>query len=99
MEYKGSCVVIQYCAVLGRLETPAQWVKTCEVRPSVTVYFKEPGEPVRNYYIISPDNVRFAQIEVEGRVIWDSRQEVPCDMAAWEATNARHQERRAFVIP
>jgi hypothetical protein len=97
MEYQGRCVITLHCAVLGRRATEAGWVKTEKNGSGVTIYFKRAGEKESAYYIISPDNLRFAQIASEGQVIWDSREEVPCDMTDWEATNAKHQ-RRPFAI-
>jgi hypothetical protein len=94
MEYKGECVIIQHCAVLGRRETQARWVKTDKTTNStVTIFFKQAGEAQSVYYIVRSDNIRFAQISVEGQIVWDSRREVPCNMAFWEALHARNQDR------
>lgn len=73
MEFKSRCVIIQYCAVLGRRETEVRWFKTVLMDSSVALYFQYVGEQTRSCFLIRPDNIRFVQIEVRGRVIWDSR--------------------------
>src|SRR5262245_34333107 len=99
MECKRRCVIVQHCAVLGRLETLVRWAKTVQAGSSVTVTFQDVGEGASGYCLIRPDNLRFVQIEAQGRVLWDSRQEVPCDMAVWAATNVKHrEEREQFIV-
>jgi hypothetical protein len=53
------------------------------------VAFIEPGRRTKEYLTIGNDNVRFATVEADGRVIWDSRPLVPCDMALWQTSREK----------
>ena len=94
-EHDGEATVVTMCALRGRMETKVRWVKTSEPKPyaqydtSVQVLFKDPRKRATCYYTTRPDNNRYHLIEVGGRVVWDSRTVVPCDMAEWEAIRAR----------
>jgi hypothetical protein len=95
MEHTGRATVVQHCAVFGPLETPVRWVQTHEVRPyaqhpvAVYVTYIAPGKRTESYITIVPDNIRYCTIQAGGRVVWDSREEVPCDMVHWEQTYQR----------
>lgn len=58
------------------------------------IEFKKPRARRTRAIWINPDNATFAQIEQDGTVVYDTRQDVPCDMAEWTAT----AERRRKVI-
>ena len=94
----------QYCAMAGTLETP---VRTYHIAPpqryaqpptSVRVYFLKPRNRSPVSYNMVPDNLRYLTIEVAGQVVYDSRTDVPCDMAKWTATNQEWQDRRPCTI-
>jgi len=95
MEHIGKATLVEHCAIYGRLETPVRLIQTGEPKPhaqhqtSVTVFFKGPGRRKGRFITILPDGIRYAQIEVDGAVIWDSREFVPCDMAKWEEAKAK----------
>jgi hypothetical protein len=104
-EHTGPALIVQHCAVMHRLETPVRWFRVGQPRPyaqhpaSVCVGFKKPRKRVPHYYTITPDNIRYLTIEVGGRVVYDSRQEVPCDMAKWEETRSRFPLPACRVLP
>src|SRR5262245_32836749 len=90
-----NAVIIQHCAVMGRLETRVRTYAISDPRPmtrtqtGVNVSFMKPRHRRAAYYRILSDNLRYLTIEVAGQVVYDSRQDIPCDMGEWEATNAR----------
>jgi hypothetical protein len=59
---------------------------------SVTVGFKKPRKRTAAFYTMVPDDIRYLEIEVDGKVVYDSRTEVPCDIEEWHATRARFPE-------
>jgi Family of unknown function (DUF6011) len=95
MEHTGNVTIVQHCAVFGRLETEARWVKTSDPTPyaqherALHVYFSEPRKHKRCYFTFVPDSTRWCEILIDGKAVWDSRELVPCDPAKWEATAAR----------
>jgi hypothetical protein len=90
-----SATIIQHCSVFGRLETPVRAYAIETPRPyaqyatSVSVAFMEPRKRRMAFYTMVPDNLRYLLIEVQGQVVYDSRTDVPCDMATWDANWAR----------
>jgi hypothetical protein len=96
-EHQGEATIVSMSSVSPhrRMETKVRWVKTTEPEPyaqyatSVTLHFKEPRGRKTYYFTVKPDNLTYYLIEVGGRVVWDSRNLVPCDMAEWEADRAR----------
>jgi hypothetical protein len=44
-----------------------------------------------------PDNVRYLTIRENCVVVYDSRQDVPCDMTAWLVTRENIQKRRILM--
>jgi len=88
-------LIVQHCAVAGRIETPVRRFSVLAVAPyaqhpcSVTVEFKEPHKRGSFVYTMVPDDTRYLTIEMAGRVVYDSRADVPCDMAAWHQAAAR----------
>jgi hypothetical protein len=45
-----------------------------------------------------PESIRYLTIEDAGRVLYDSRVDVPCDMAKWDETNHRFRNNRGGII-
>ena len=79
-------LIVQHCAVFGRLETPVR--AYCIGEPeryaqhpvSVALFFIRPRKRTSASYTLVPDNLRYATVEVDGKVIYDTRKDVPCDM-------------------
>jgi hypothetical protein len=98
MEHTGNATIVQHCAVYGRLETEARWVKTSDPcrhaqhERAVHVNFIKPRQRKRCYFIFVPDNISWCEILVDGKPAWDSRELVPCEAAKWQATAARFLE-------
>ena len=97
LERTGKATIIQHCAVFGQLMTEVRWFKVCEPRRhaqherAVYVNFIKPRKRVEAYYTIVPDNTRYLTIEDQwGKLLYDSRSEVPCDMEAWQKIRAEH---------
>ena len=95
-------LIVMHCAVSGRLAFLARKYSVGPVRPyaqhpvSVSVWYTPPRARRPTGFTITPDNIRFLTIEVDGRVVYDSRADVPCDREKWEETNARFAERPAI---
>ena len=96
----GPAVVVVHCALDGRLETPVRGFHVDAVAPyaqypcAVRVSFQRPRERRWSSVIVKPDNMRYLTIEVGGQIVYDSRPDVPCDMAAWNALDAECRTRR-----
>ena len=56
---------------------------------SVSAHFIEPRKRRRASVRMVPDDTTYLTIETDGRVLYDSRAGVPCDMGAWAETNQR----------
>jgi hypothetical protein len=99
----GLARIVQHCAAFGRIETPVRAFWVDEVVPyaqhavSVSVTFTEPRQR-RAAFTMTPDDLRYLTVEVGGRVVYDSRTDVPCDMATWEATARRFGDRPVVQI-
>jgi hypothetical protein len=93
----GQATIVQHCAVFGRLETPVRKFEIRDVAPhaqhavSVCVVFTKPGKRSSMFITVIPDNIRYLTVEVGGETVYDSRIEVPCDMAKWAESAARHR--------
>jgi hypothetical protein len=100
---KGEALLIQHCAVMGRVETRVRAYQIGPVEPyaqypvSVNVYFFKPRERHFAWFCLVPDNLRYLVIEVAGQVVYDSRTDVPCDMEVWTATNRRFTGQRPLA--
>ncbi len=107
----GPALIVQHCAVSGRLETPVRTWRVSDVRHQETpwrpaqpdeyslhVTFQEPRQRRRYIYSIKSDNLRYLTIEVGAQTVYDSRAEVPCDMAAWEGVNTEWRTRRPLQV-
>ena len=56
---------------------------------TMIVSFISRGKRKGAYLTIRKDDLRYLLIEADGEVLYDSRNEVPCNMAKWDATPAR----------
>jgi hypothetical protein len=97
-------VLCIHSAVFGDLKTVVREFKVSDVRPyaqhkvSVNVSFVEPRERNWKYVTVTPDSERYHTIEQNGRVLYDSRKDVPCDMDAWAKTRKEFENRPAMTI-
>lgn len=95
MARKSQTVVVVHCAVFGRFERRVKSFEVGSPQPlgeypvGVLVSFVEPRQRRAEGLTIVADNTRFVTVEDRGRVLYDSRSDVPCDMAAWEQTRAQ----------
>jgi hypothetical protein len=102
MERTGPAVLTIHSAVFGRRGNEIQWFRVGEVKPyaqherTVDVVFRERPQPnsrrkqQRAFTTVVPNNIRYLTVEAEGRVIYDSREDVPCDMGRWNEVAAKH---------
>ncbi len=65
---------------------------------SVYVMFIEPKKRRSSYFTITSNNMKYLTIEDGGKVLYDTRRDVPCDMDEWAATNERFKNNRPFTI-
>jgi hypothetical protein len=81
--------IVQHCAVSGRTEIEfltASWdiSRYARCERAVMIFFRPKSRKNRGRHIvITPAALRYAQVKVDGKVVYDTRQDVPCDMAAW----------------
>jgi hypothetical protein len=61
---------------------------------TVSVECTEPGKRRRFFYTMEPTSDRYLTIEVGGRVVYDSRADVPCDMEEWAKIAAQFAKNR-----
>lgn len=89
MEHAGPATLIFHSAAWGRMERPVQWVRgsppqrRAQYAVAVLLSWRS-SRGDRSATWIVPDNGRYAEVVAGGKVVWDSRSVVPCDMAAWE---------------
>jgi hypothetical protein len=90
-------IIIQHCATFGNIKTPVRKFEVADPKPyaqyaqAIQISFVEPRRWA--YITIRSDNYRYATIETEdGKVLYDSRVDVPCDMAKW---NPLYQQNKA----
>jgi hypothetical protein len=102
MTYDGPATIILHCTVFGSLKRDVRCFEVGDVSPyaqythSVTVWFKGPRKRNWDSYHVVSGNRRFITIEDRsGKLLYDSRQDVPCDMDAWHAAVAETQRRMA----
>jgi hypothetical protein len=90
----GSAVLTRHCSAFGtwrrrvqeyRVDYPDQAAAQHPV--SVTIGFLEPRKRQLNYVTITP-GTRYCTIEEAGRLVYDTRTDVPCDMAEFEKERA-----------
>jgi hypothetical protein len=97
-------VLIIHSAVFGDLKTVVREFKVSEVRPyaqhevSVNISFVEPRQRNWKYVTVTPGSERYHTIELNGLVLYDSRKDVPCDMAKWEKSREEFKDRPAITV-
>jgi hypothetical protein len=94
-----NATIIQHCATFGNLKTQVRKFYVSDPKPyaqydaAIDVSFVEGGKRRPAYFTITSDNRRWLTIEADdGRVLYDSRTDVPCDMKKWEPI---YQENKA----
>ena len=93
-------LIVQHCAVDGRLETPVRAYAVEPRKPfgpqatSVVVSFIQSGKRHGASFRIVRDHLRYLTIEVGGQVVYDSRTDVSCNMTRWAETDARFRDNR-----
>ena len=79
-----------------------QWsisdVKADASSSSVYVMFIEPKKRRSSSFTITSNNMKYLTIEDGGKVLYDTRRDVPCDMEKWAATNERFKNNRPYTI-
>ena len=69
------------------VKRPAHWAQHAAV---VDVAYTRPGKRKSDFMTLVPNNIEYCTIETTaGSVLDDSRTEVPCDMAKFDATKER----------
>jgi hypothetical protein len=88
--------VVSHCAVSGIVRHAVRKWSVGDVQPyaqypcSVAVKFTKPRKRRGWIKMILPDDIQYVTIEtLTGAVLYDSRTDVPCDMAKWGETAAR----------
>ena len=101
----GKAIIMSHNAVFGIRSWPVRKWKIFPPRPlaqypvAIRVEFVEPRKRRRMCTDVDPDNLRYLTIELDdGAVLYDSRAEVPCDMAKWGETCRKHGQRRGDAI-
>lgn len=96
-------MIIRHDAVMGTRGQAARKWWISEPKPyaqhpvAVSVNWIEPGKRTAQYIMVHGDS-RYVTIEEGGRTVYDSRNDVPCDMDAWHETAARFKDRPAVRI-
>ena len=60
---------------------------------AVSVWYVEPRRRRWHGFVVKNDDLVYVTIEKDGRVVWDSRADVPCDMTKWLADQHKFQAR------
>ncbi len=94
MKAAGQFLLVFHCAVMGHWERPIRSFDTrlsqdSLDRPTVTVWFYEPRWQTPKGITLLADNGSYITIEQDQQVVYDSRQDVPCDMDAWLANRLK----------
>jgi hypothetical protein len=89
-EWHGDVVILHHIAYLGLLSPRRKHVRWAKVEPlpdsrRLWISYKEARQRNSRHYTVGDDNDYFS-IVVGGRLVWDSRAVVPCDMAKWYET-------------
>lgn len=90
--------LVEYASVWGgeRLESHVRMVDVkidafAQYPIAAYIEFKKPRERRSHTFVVVPNNIRYVTIEQNGQVVYDTRQDVPCDMQAWESAVARQR--------
>jgi hypothetical protein len=84
--------LVRHCAVFGKRRQPVRDFKIGKTKPyaqypvSVTILYVEPRKRRWMAATATPDNLTYFTIEDRGTVVYDSRKDVPCNMAEFEQT-------------
>jgi len=103
-------LIVQHHAVFGRLARSVTSFTVGTVEPraddtrAVTVSFEEPRKQMRSSVRMVADDTRYLTVEVAGTLVYDSRQDVPCDMTRWQETKLKFPQppfssHRPVVLP
>ena len=96
--------LVQHCGVFGRIETECRWAhvgaveRYAQYERAVCISFCKPRQRRWCFIHIVSNDVRYATLEQNGRVVYDSRTDVPCDMEKWEATRKEWIGREPFKV-
>lgn len=89
---KKEYTLIIHCAELGEVRRRIKAFRVSEPAPfvhyeiGVVVTFAVPRVRTEEGVTIVQDNRRYVTVEEAGRVVFDSRTAVPCNMDAWQQT-------------
>jgi hypothetical protein len=83
--------IVDHSAVFGESQTAVRSWEVSEVKPyaqyekSLTIFFVKPGKRKSDGYRCTPENLRYYTIkDRSGETVYDSRDDVPCDMGKWQ---------------
>jgi hypothetical protein len=101
MQHKGKATLVLHSCVFGRSETEVVEIATkveryAEHPQAVYIRFREPRKHTWAGTWIEPVSIRYAEILVNGRVVYDTRSEIPFDMAVFRAGEARTRARHGL---
>ena len=94
MSFKGKVAIFHHCTLSGVSRTDAREVRIdppdreAQYDDVVTIRYTEPRKRRGRYFSVDPTNIVFVTVEVGGRLVYDSRTEVPLDMAFWNEKRA-----------
>jgi len=92
--------LVRHCAVFGERRYPVRNFKIGKTKPyaeypvSVTILYVEAEKRRWMAATAIPDNLTYFTIEAGGAVVYDSRKDVPCDMAEFEQMSRGMQSYR-----
>jgi hypothetical protein len=83
--------IVGHSAVFGTKETAVRSWEISAVKPyaqydkSVVVFFVRPGKRKKEGWYCTPENLSYYTIkDRSGETVYDSRDDVPCDMGKWQ---------------
>lgn len=97
-EHTGTVDIVRHNAVMGRTEQAARWFRVSDPRPfaqfdaSVCISYLAAGSRRQATLWVYSGNLEYLTVEADGRVLYDSRADVPCDMAKWEEAAGQFPE-------
>jgi hypothetical protein len=96
--------IIRHCAIFGTFRDNVREFRIGEPRSyaqypiSVTLGWVYPRKRRWQYTTITPTNIAYYIIEVDGHAVFDSRDVVPCDMAEWETIRKNKGRKPGFLM-